>query len=252
MKPLLEVKNMTVNFREYPAVKSVSFCIYPNEKVGIIGESGSGKSTVARAVMRLADTASGKIFLDGRDITHAGGKKRREIYRSMQMVFQFPADSFDPRRTLGDSIGESLRNSGMSRSETGKRVKELLTQCGLPETYGERYPHEVSGGQCQRAAIARALAIGPELLICDEATSSLDVTVQKQIMELLEKLRTQYGMSYLFISHDLALIQNFCDRVIVMHEGRIVGQGILDEVFNAEDCFRGSTPGIFPDSGFSM
>lgn len=230
MKPLLEVKNMTVDFQGYPAVKSVSFCVYPDEKLGIIGESGSGKSTVARAVMRLVDTASGRIFLDGRDITFTGGRKRREIYRSMQMVFQSPADSFDPRRTLGDGIGESLRNSGMSRAGTRKRVKELLVQCGLPEVYAGRYPHEVSGGQCQRAAIARALAIGPELLICDEATSSLDVTVQKQIMELLRSLGIRYGMSYLFISHDLALVQNFCDRVIIMHEGKIVEEGITDEV----------------------
>lgn len=230
MKSLLEVKNMTVDFQGYPAVSSVSFFVNPNEKLGIIGESGSGKSTVAKAVTRLIDVSGGEIILDGEDITHAGGKKRREIYKKIQMVFQSPEGSFDPRRTLGASIGEGLRNSGLSRAETGKRVGELLEQCGLSEMYAERYPHEVSGGQCQRAAIARALAVRPELLICDEATSSLDVTVQKQIMELLEGLGTRYGMSYLFISHDLALVQDFCDRVMIMHEGRIVEEGTPDEV----------------------
>lgn len=230
MKSLLEVKNMTVDFQGYPAVSSVSFFVNPSEKLGIIGESGSGKSTVAKAVTRLIDVSGGEIILDGEDITHAGGKKRREIYKKIQMVFQSPEGSFDPRRTLGASIGEGLRNSGLSRAETGKRVGELLEQCGLSEMYAERYPHEVSGGQCQRAAIARALAVRPELLICDEATSSLDVTVQKQIMELLEGLGTRYGMSYLFISHDLALVQDFCDRVMIMHEGRIVEEGTPDEV----------------------
>ena len=185
---------------------------------------------MAKAVTRLIDVSDGTIILDGEDITHTAGKERRKIYKKIQMVFQSPEGSFDPRRTLGDGIGESLRNSGMSRNETKKRVGELLVQCGLPESYWGRYPHEVSGGQCQRAAIARALAISPELLICDEATSSLDVTVQKQIMKLLKSLGIRYGMSYLFISHDLGLVQDFCDRVIIMHEGKIVEEGITDEV----------------------
>ena len=158
--------------------------------------------------------------------------KIREVYRTMQMVFQTPADSFDPRRTLGDGIGESLRNAGLSQKETRKKVEALLKDCGLPPEYADRYPHQVSGGQCQRAAIARALAIEPRLLICDEITSALDVTVQKEILELLNTLRTQQGrdLSILFISHDISLVQQFCDRVLVMYHGEIVEEGTPDEV----------------------
>ena len=141
------------------------------------------------------------------------------------MVFQNPAGSFDPRRTLGDGIGESLRNRGMKKADIAIRVKELLEQCGLEEELAKRYPHEVSGGQCQRAAIARALAVEPKVLICDEATSSLDVTIQKQIMELMVQLQEELQLSILFISHDLNVIYQMCDRVLVMKEGRIVQCG---------------------------
>lgn len=259
MEPLLEVKDLTVNFtgrtgrgrlrkneagkagdkehmvyrqgeKEFTAVDSVSFRLYPHEVIGIVGESGSGKSTVGRAVTRLLDVSSGEIFLNGREITRAKGNARREIYRRIQMVFQSPAASFDPRRKLGDSIGESLKNGGMPGREIREEVKRLLQQCGLPEEYMDRYPHEVSGGECQRAAIARALAIRPEILVCDEATSALDVIVQKQIMDLLAELKEEYGMSYLFISHDLALVQDFCDRVIVMYNGKVAEEGKTDEV----------------------
>ena len=183
-------------------------------------------------IARLVDVTSGSIFLDGEDITHLKGKPLREVYRTMQMVFQTPADSFDPRRTLGDGIGESLRNAGLSRKETREKVEALLKDCGLPPEYADRYPHQVSGGQCQRAAIARALAIAPRLLICDEITSALDVTVQKEILELLNALRTQQGrgLSILFISHDISLVQQFCDRVLVMYRGEIVEEGTPDEV----------------------
>lgn len=256
MEALLEVKDITVNFagrgrlrksetekagdkehmvyrqgkKEFTAVDSVSFRLYPHEVIGIVGESGSGKSTVARAVTRLLDVSSGEIFLNGREITRAKGNARRKIYRRIQMVFQSPAASFDPRRKLGDSIGESLKNGGMPGREVRGEVKRLLQQCGLPEKYMDRYPHEVSGGECQRAAIARTLAIRPEILVCDEATSALDVIVQKQIMDLLAELKEEYDMSYLFISHDLALVQDFCDRVIVMHNGKVVEEGKTDEV----------------------
>ncbi|OUO81251.1 ABC transporter ATP-binding protein [Blautia sp. An249] len=235
MEPLLEVKNLTKVFEgrkqeEFAAVNQVSFSLYPHETLGIVGESGSGKSTVVKAITRLIDVSEGELLLHGQDITHVKGKKLREAYRRFQMVFQSAAGSFDPRRTLGDGIGESLRNSGISRKETKERVKELLMQCGLPKEYADRYPHEVSGGQCQRAAIARALAIRPEILICDEATSALDVTVQKQIIQLLKNLQKTYGMSYLFICHDLALVQLFCDRVLVMQEGRIVEEGTPNEI----------------------
>ena len=148
------------------------------------------------------------------------------------MVFQTPSDSFDPRRTLGDGIGESLRNAGMSKKEARSEVKRLLEACGLPAEFADRYPHQVSGGQCQRAAIARALAVKPKLLICDEATSALDVTVQKEILNLLNELRFQQGdnLSILFICHDISLVQQFCDRVVVMHHGSIVEEGVPDTV----------------------
>ena len=235
MKPLLEVNNLTKTFREresdiFTAVDQISFRLYPHETLGIVGESGSGKSTVARAVARLIPVSFGEIFLEGENITRAKGRHLRRVYQKMQMVFQSPADSFDPRRTLGYSIGESLRNSGMSKKEAGEQVRRLLHQCGLSGAMAERYPHEVSGGQCQRAAIARALAIRPKLLICDEATSALDMTVQKQILELLRDLKGKYGMAYLFICHDLALVQEFCDRVLVMHGGAIVEEGTANEV----------------------
>ena len=235
MEPLLEVKNLTRTFRgrekkEFAAVDHVSFCLYPGETLGTAGESGSGNSTVARLITGLTDVTEGEIYLKGKKITGRKGRAFREVCRQCQMVFQSPAGSFDPRRTLGDGIGESLENSGMKKAERQRRVAELLRRCGLPEEYAARYPHEVSGGECQRAAIARALAIEPELLICDEATSSLDVTVQKQVMELLAGLREENGVAYVFICHDLALVQQFCSRVLVMQDGRIVEEGTPDEV----------------------
>ena len=233
-KPLLEVRNLTKVFRrrgeELTAVNHISFQLYPNEILGIVGESGSGKSTAARLAVRLLDGTEGEIFFDGQDITHVKGRELRRIYRRMQMVFQSPAASFDPRRTLGGSIRESLKNADLPRGERPARVRELLEMCGLPGEYEKRYPHEVSGGQCQRAAIARALAVSPKLLVCDEATSALDVTVQKQVIGLLAELKERYGMSYLFICHDLALVRDFCDRVLVMEKGRIVEEGPAKQV----------------------
>ena len=204
----------------------------PGECLGIIGESGSGKSTTVNLITRLLDATAGTILLDGEDITGITGKALRAAYRKMQMVFQTPTDSFDPRRTLGDGIGESLRNSGSSRKEAAAETARLLERCGLSADFAARYPHEVSGGQCQRAAIARALAVKPKLLICDEATSALDVTIQKEILELLNTLRREQGtaLSILFICHDISLVQQFCDRVLVMYHGDIVEQGTPDEV----------------------
>ena len=215
---------------DFLAVDDVSFSLAAGEKLAIIGESGSGKTTVARMIARLLPPTSGRICLEGEDITSATGSSLKEAYKKMQMVFQMPIESFDPRCTLGDGIGESLINHGFSKAETVARVLELLGLCGLGEEFARRYPHEVSGGQCQRAAIARALAIKPKLLILDEATSALDVTVQAEIISLLDKLQQELAMSYLFICHDIALVQDFCDRVIVMHEGRIVEEGSPDEV----------------------
>ena len=238
MEPLLEVKDITKTFRrngqnDFTAVDEVSFNLYSGETLGIVGESGSGKSTTVGMIIRLIDATSGQICLNGKDITHIKGRELRDIYRDIQMVFQSPTGSFDPRRTLGDGIGESIRNRGLSRKETKARVETLLKQCGLSTDYAKRYPHEVSGGQCQRAAIARALAIQPKILICDEATSALDVTVQEQIITLLKALKKDHGMSYLFICHNLALVQLFCDRVIVMYKGSIMEIGETAKVINA-------------------
>ena len=232
MEPILRVQNLTKTFTrsgqsDLTAVNGISFDLLPGECLGIIGESGSGKTTAVNLITRLLDATEGKIFLDGEDITLKTGKSLRVIYRKMQMVFQTPTDSFDPRRTLGDGIGESLRNCGMTRHDADAQAARLLERCGLPAAFAGRYPHEVSGGQCQRAAIARALAVKPKVLICDEATSALDVTVQKEILELLHTLRSEQGtkLSILFICHDISLVQRFCDRVLVMYHGDIVEQG---------------------------
>ena len=232
MEPILRVQNLTKTFTRsgqsnLTAVSGISFDLLPGECLGIIGESGSGKTTAVNLITRLLDATEGKIFLDGEDITLKTGKSLRVIYRKMQMVFQTPTDSFDPRRTLGDGIGESLRNCGMTRHDADAQAARLLERCGLPAAFAGRYPHEVSGGQCQRAAIARALAVKPKVLICDEATSALDVTVQKEILELLHTLRSEQGtkLSILFICHDISLVQRFCDRVLVMYHGDIVEQG---------------------------
>ena len=235
MEPLLEVKKLTKTFQkkgqeELAAVDHVSFCLLPGETLGIVGESGSGKSTVARMITGLLKPSEGEIYLGGRAVTHLKSREQRQVYRQLQMVFQSPAESFDPRRTLGDGVGESLKNTGLSSKERKRRVEKLFMQCGLPADFAGRYPHEVSGGQCQRAAIARALAIEPRLLICDEATSALDVTVQAQILALLKKLQKERNLSLLFICHDLALVQHLCQRVLVMYQGSIIEQGTPDEV----------------------
>lgn len=218
--------------KSFTAVDDVSFQLLRGHCLGIVGESGSGKSTIARIVTRLTDMTQGQVKLLGKDITSVRGKELRQAYREIQMVFQMPMESFNPRWTLGDGIGESLRNLGVSRTETKKKVEELLVRCGLTSDFARRYPHEVSGGQCQRAAIARALAVNPTILICDEATSALDVTVQKQVLELLIGLKEKEKLSFMLICHDLALVQAFCDEVLVLHQGKVVEQGTPDEVIN--------------------
>lgn len=235
MEPILRVEHLTKIFPgddrpDYKAVDDVSFSLAQGEKLAIIGESGSGKTTVANLITRLLDATSGRIFLAGEDITWATGRRLRLAYQQLQMVFQNPIESFDPRCTLGEGIMESLVNHGWKVWAAREEAMDLLEACGLSRAFADRYPHEVSGGQCQRAAIARAIAIRPSLLILDEATSALDVTVQADILRLLTKLHTERGMSYLFICHDIALVQNFCDRVLVMHRGQIIEQGSPDEV----------------------
>ena len=237
MEPILKVNHLKKVFHQWGkrdvfAVENISFSLQPGEILGIVGESGSGKSTVAKLITRLVDPTEGEIILDGQDITHLKGIALKDAYGKLQMVFQNPVGSFDPRRTLGDGIGESLRNKGMSKVERRKKAAELLEQCGLDASYADRYPHQVSGGQCQRAAIARALAVNPSILICDEATSALDVTVQKQILELLIELKKKENLSFILICHDLALVQAFCDRVLVLYHGKTVESGTPDETID--------------------
>ena len=234
METLLETRQISRRFYKgrslVTAVNGVSFSLGRGEALGIVGESGSGKTTLIKMVTRLLDADEGQILLEGQDITHCAGRELRRVRRQMQLVFQTPQDSFDPRQTLGRGILEGMVNNGVPRREAVERLPALLERCGLPADYACRYPHQVSGGECQRAAIARAVAVEPELLICDEATSALDVTVQAQVMALLERLRRERGMAFLFICHDLALVQRFCSRMLVLHQGQVVEEGTPDEV----------------------
>lgn len=237
-EPILSVSGLTKTFKlqgreDVHAVKDVTFDLMPGECLGLIGESGSGKTTLVNLITGLLPATCGTVTLDGLEVTKCRGKALRAAWKKMQVVFQTPTESFDPRRTLGDGIMESLRNNGVSKADALKRSEELLELCGLPKEFVKRYPHEVSGGQCQRAAIARALAIEPKLLICDEATSALDVTIQAEIIELLRKLRKELDMSILFVCHDIALVQQFCDRLLVMYHGEIVEQGVPSEVITS-------------------
>lgn len=235
MSIILEAEHLTKIFTRrgsepLKAVDDVSFQLESGETLGIVGESGSGKSTLAKMLTRLTDISSGTLRVEEKDITSLKRRELREIYGTIQMVFQDPMSSFDPRKTLGYGICESLRNRGMKKTEVDERVKQTLEQCGLSSEFADRYPHEVSGGQCQRAAIARALIVEPKILICDEATSALDVTIQKQIMELLQELKEKRGLSFIFICHNLALVQEFCDRVLVLYDGKNVEEGTIDKV----------------------
>lgn len=218
MQNILEAKDLKKVFYKngvpFEAVDGVSFHIGKGECLGLAGESGCGKSTIAKIITRLIMPEEGSVRLDGK----------------VQMVFQTPQDSFDPRRTLGDGIMEGMRNQGMGKKQAKERACEMLDLVELDRKFFYRYPHEASGGECQRAAIARALAVEPQLLICDEATSALDVTVQAQIAALLKRLQEENGMSLLLISHDLALVQYLCSRVLIMYQGKIIEEGIPDEV----------------------
>lgn len=253
MQKLLEVSNLKKTFykNKVPiiAVNHICFSMNRGECLGVVGESGCGKSTTAKMLTHLLEPDSGSILLDGKEVTGMKGRQLKALYRDVQMVFQTPQDSFDPRRRLGDGIMESLRNHGMSKREAHMRMKELLELVELDSVFANRFPHEVSGGQCQRAAIARALAIHPKLIICDEATSALDVTVQAQIVELLRKLQREMGLSLLLICHDLALVQELCDRVLVMYKGEIVEEGTPDEVIKQP---KNEYTKILIDSVFSI
>ena len=241
----LRFENVSMHFDDaagrVQAIDNISLSLARRELLGIVGESGSGKSTVAKLLTGLHLPTSGSILLDGKDITHTRGKERRALYTRIQMVFQDASGSFNPRRTIGAMIGETIcRLCTPDKHDTKRRVAELLTEVGLPTSYATRYPHEMSGGECQRAAIARAMAVHPEILICDEATSALDVSVQAKIIALLLHLQREHGMSLLFISHDLPLVSSIADRVLIMQNGRIVEQGETSRVLRepSEDYTR--------------
>ncbi len=227
--PVLEVRDVTKTFdtpdAHIVACNHVSLSINQGQSLALVGESGSGKSTLARMITGLLAPDSGSIKILDQQVVGAKRAQLREIYRHVQMVFQNPVESFNPRRTLGASIIDAAANVGVSKAEARSRVPELLSEVGLPAEYALRYPSQVSGGECQRAAIARAMMFDPELIICDEATSALDVLVQAQIIDLINDLRKRRGMSLLFICHDLAVARAVSDDVAVMLGGRIVECG---------------------------
>jgi oligopeptide/dipeptide ABC transporter ATP-binding protein len=207
------------------AVDDVSFDIEAGETVGLVGESGCGKSTLGKAIMRLVPNADGRLVLDGQDITHLKSAELKPVRKTMQMIFQDPYGSLNPRHDIGTSIGQPLSVAGWSRRDIRERVVELIAQVGLPADAARRYPHEFSGGQRQRVGIARALALSPKLIICDEPVSALDVSVRAQVINLLQDLQQKTGVSYLFISHDLSVVEHIADCLIVMYLGRIVEIG---------------------------
>ena len=227
---ILAVEHVTKEFREpkgrFAAVSDVSLSVGEGECVGIVGESGAGKSTLAHVITRLIQPDSGTVTLCGTELTTAGGAALRASYRNVKMIFQEPRTSFDPRLTLGASICEALKPVMPGREARRAEARRLLAAVGLAEDLYQAYPGNVSGGECQRAAIARALAQKPRLLICDEATSALDVTVQAQIVALLNRIRRDENLSILFISHDLALVSGFCERIYVLCGGRIVREEV--------------------------
>jgi oligopeptide/dipeptide ABC transporter ATP-binding protein len=214
------------------AVDGVELTVEPGRTVGLVGESGSGKSTLGRVLTRLLDPTAGTITFDGADITKVSSRQMREHRRGMQLVFQDPFSSFDPLATIADSLAEPMRNYlDLSKQQREDRVVELLRTVRLDPDHRNRYPREFSGGQLQRIAIARALALSPKLLVLDEPVSSLDVSIQADIINLLDDLQEELGVAYLFIAHDLALVRHVSDRIAVMYLGRIVEQGPAEEVY---------------------
>lgn len=243
MKPLLTIENLKMHFPvkggvflrpigACKAVDGVSLTVHEGETVGLVGESGCGKSTLAKTAARLLDPTDGTIVFDGKDITRMGRRELDPVRREMQMIFQDPAESLNPRHSVRDIIEEPLviQKRG-TRAERGKRVAELLDRVGLPESAGERYPFEFSGGQRQRIGIARALALNPKLILCDEPVSALDVSVQSQVLNLLMELQRDFGLAYLFIAHDLAVVKHVSDRVAIMYLGKIVEMAGADEIY---------------------
>jgi oligopeptide transport system ATP-binding protein len=243
---LLEVKGLRKHFPvteglftgrrkgEVRAVDGVDFTLRRGETLGLVGESGCGKTTTGRCILLLERPTAGAILYDGVDLTRLSHHELRTLRRRIQVIFQDPYSSLNPRMKVGDIIAEPIKVHGIERDAARRaaRVRELLTTCGLSPNFADRFPHEMSGGQRQRVGIARALALDPEFIICDEAVSALDVSIQAQIVNLLEDLRERLGLTYLFIAHDLSLVRHLCQRVAVMYLGRIVELADCDELFD--------------------
>jgi oligopeptide/dipeptide ABC transporter ATP-binding protein len=245
-RPLVEVKGLKMHFPitegvligrkvgEVKAVDGVDLSIRHGETLGLVGESGCGKTTIGRCLLRLEEPTTGAIFYDGVDIAKLGRKDLLPLRRRIQVIFQDPYSSLNPRMKVGAIIAEPMKvhRTGLDGGDRTGRVRELLSVCGLDPAFADRYPHEMSGGQRQRVGIARALALNPEFIVCDEAVSALDVSIQAQIINLLEDLRSRFGLTYLFIAHDLSVVRHICQRVAVMYLGRIVEIAGCDELFD--------------------
>ena len=241
---LLHVDNLVMHFPIYQgvirrqvgavhAVDGVSFDIYKGETLGLVGESGCGKSTTGRAILRLYKPTGGHVFYDGRDLASLSEREMRIMRRKLQIIFQDPYASLNPRMTVTDIVGEPLLVHNVARGkEIRERVKELLSLVGLNPAFADRYPHEFSGGQRQRIGVARALALQPDLIICDEPISALDVSIQAQVINLLEDLQEQFGLTYLFIAHDLSMVRHISNRVAVMYLGVIVELAEREELYD--------------------
>jgi oligopeptide transport system ATP-binding protein len=213
------------------AVDGVSFSIPRGQTLGLVGESGSGKSTVCRAVLQLTKPTSGSVRFEGAEIAGLSRRQMRPLRRQMQMIFQDPYASLNPRKRIGQIVGDPLKLQGIaSGADLRRRVQELLERVGLSAEHYNRFPHEFSGGQRQRIGIARALALQPKLVIADEPVSALDVSIQAQIVNLLDDLQDEFGLTYLFVAHDIGVVRHISDRIAVMHDGKIVEQGTADEV----------------------
>jgi peptide/nickel transport system ATP-binding protein len=231
-QPMLEVKDLVVRYGRGrkaaaapAAVDGVSFSIRPGETVGLVGESGSGKSTIGKAILGLQRVAGGSVSFRGKDITRAGGAERRALGGDLRAVFQDPNSSLNPRRTVGDSLAEPLRLRGASAAESREKAETMLERVGLPREAVDRYPSQFSGGQRQRIAVARALICDPRLVVCDEAVSALDLSTQAQVLNLLADLRDERGLSYLFIAHDISVVQFLAQRVVVLYRGQVMESG---------------------------